>query len=303
MCRNLGTRSSVRPKKIRSSHLSTFFSFHLSHFQDYFNCAGCWSLDDNVQNKRPLRQPASQGWRRSRSSCEEPGIYMQLWTSTRSMLKITLISLHDLMTTILNKHWSHLRTNPQFPLLDHRGGPVGPIVGGRHLDSCSWSVSGIIVLWSPSLSALSLSLCLTLSPPQIKNISKGTSSAGTISSSSSSSALKEKVKGLQFTSRALKCLTGSRVRYWVWHSLTVYTLIYRLYFAEDVFQIDTLIIQIRDAFVSKKCSFFEHCSKGLWPPPPFIWTFVLFCRGCFLNAFLSIKNGSNIQWPEWAPHI
>ena len=39
------------------------------------------------------------------------------------------------------------------------------------------------------------------------------------------------------------------------------------------------------------------------PPPPFIWTFVLFCRGCFLNAFLSIKNGSNIQWPEWAPHI
>ena len=38
---------------------------------------------------------------------------------------------------------------------------------------------------------------------------------------------------------------------------------------------------IRDAPLSKKCSFFEHCSKGLWPPPPFIWTFVLFCRGCF----------------------
>ena len=74
---------------------------------------------------------------------------------------------------------------------------------------------------------------------------KSTSSAGTISSSSSSSALKEKVKGLQFTSRALKCLTDSRVRYWVWHSLTVYTLIYRLHFAEDVLQIDTLIIQIR----------------------------------------------------------
>ena len=132
--------------------------------------------------------------------------YMQLWTSTRSMLKITLISLHDLMTTMLNRHWSHLRTNSQFPLLDHRGGSVGPIVGGRHLASCSWSVSGIIVVWSPSLSELSLSLCLTLSPPQIKNISKGTSSAGTISSSSSSSALEEKVKGLQFTSTALKCL-------------------------------------------------------------------------------------------------
>ena len=42
-----------------------------------------------------------------------------------------------------------------------------------------------------------------------------------------------------------KCLTGSRVRYWVWHSLTVYTLIYRLYFVEEVLQIDTLIIQIR----------------------------------------------------------
>ena len=43
----------------------------------------------------------------------------------------------------------------------------------------------------------------------------------------------------------------------------------------------TLHTQIREALISKKCSFFEHCSKGLWPPPPFIWTFVLFCRGCF----------------------
>ena len=120
--------------------------------------------------------------------------YMQLWTSTRSMLKITLISLHDLMTTMLNRHWSHLRTNSQFPLLDHRGGSVGPIVGGRHLASCSWSVSGIIVLWSPSLSALSLSLCLTSSPPKIEEFFKSTSSAGTISSSSSSSALEEKIR-------------------------------------------------------------------------------------------------------------
>ena len=45
---------------------------------------------------------------------------------------------------------------------------------------------------------------------------------------------------------------------------------------------------VREAPLSEKCSFFEHCSKGLWPPPPFIWTFVLFCRGCFLNAFLRI---------------
>ena len=43
------------------------------------------------------------------------------------------------------------------------------------------------------------------------------------------------------------------------------------------------IFGLRDAILSKKCSFFEHCSKGLWSPPPFIWTFVLFCRGCFLK--------------------
>ena len=98
--------------------------------------------------------------------------YIWFWKSTWSMLNIALISLYDLMTTILNKHWSHLRTNSQFPLLDHRGGPVGPIVGGRHLARYIWSVSGIIVVWSPSLSALSLSLCLTSSPPKIKNISK-----------------------------------------------------------------------------------------------------------------------------------
>ena len=39
--------------------------------------------------------------------------------------------------------------------------------------------------------------------------------------------------------------------------------------------------RLREAIPREKCSFFEHCSKGLWPPPPFIWTFVLFCRGCF----------------------
>ena len=43
---------------------------------------------------------------------------------------------------------------------------------------------------------------------------------------------------------------------------------------------------IREAPISKKCSFFEHCSKGLCPPPPpFIWTFVLFCRGVFWTHF------------------
>ena len=51
---------------------------------------------------------------------------------------------------------------------------------------------------------------------------------------------------------------------------------------------------LREAITGEKWCFFEHCSKGLCPPPPpFIWTFVLFCGGYFLNAFLSIKNGSN----------
>ena len=26
-------------------------------------------------------------------------------------------------------------------------------------------------------------------------------------------------------------------------------------------------LDLREAILSKKCSFFEHCSKGLWPPP------------------------------------
>ena len=50
------------------------------------------------------------------------------------------------------------------------------------------------------------------------------------------------------------------------------------------------IVLIRDAPLSKKCIFFEHFSKGLGPPPPFIWTFVLFCRGCFLTMLKRIWN-------------
>ena len=50
----------------------------------------------------------------------------------------------------------------------------------------------------------------------------------------------------------------------------------------------------------KKVQFFLTLFKRPLTPPPFIWTFVLFCRGCFLNAFLSIKNGYEIYV---APHI
>ena len=61
---------------------------------------------------------------------------------------------------------------------------------------------------------------------------------------------------------------------------------------------------VREALPWEKCSFFEHCSKGLWPPPPFIWTFVLFCRGCFLNAFLSIDDAPPYTMARMSsPHL
>ena len=45
----------------------------------------------------------------------------------------------------------------------------------------------------------------------------------------------------------------------------------------------------------KKVQFFWTLFKRPFtPPPPFIWTFVLFCGGYFLNAFLSIKRIWNI---------
>ena len=42
-----------------------------------------------------------------------------------------------------------------------------------------------------------------------------------------------------------------------------------------------LICEIRDAILSKKCSFFEHCSKGLWPPPPFYLNICPILQGVF----------------------
>ena len=38
---------------------------------------------------------------------------------------------------------------------------------------------------------------------------------------------------------------------------------------------------IRDAPLSKKCSFFEHCSKGLWPPPLLFEHLSYFAGGVF----------------------
>ena len=38
---------------------------------------------------------------------------------------------------------------------------------------------------------------------------------------------------------------------------------------------------IRDAILSKKCSFFEHCSKGLCPPPLLFEHLSYFAGGVF----------------------
>ena len=64
--------------------------------------------------------------------------------------------------------------------------------------------------------------------------------------------------------------------------------------AREVRRLQLSSPSLREAIPGEKWCFFETFSKALWPPPPpFIWTFVLFCGGYFLNAFLSIKNGSN----------
>ena len=38
-------------------------------------------------------------------------------------------------------------------------------------------------------------------------------------------------------------------------------------------------ICLRDALLSKKCSFFEHCSKGLCPPPPLLFEHLSYFAG------------------------
>lgn len=49
----------------------------------------------------------------------------------------------------------------------------------------------------------------------------------------------------------------------------------------------------------RKVKFFWTLFKRPLTPPPFIWTFVLFCRGCFLNAFLSIWYNVPILPPNF----
>ena len=50
------------------------------------------------------------------------------------------------------------------------------------------------------------------------------------------------------------------------------------------------LARIREAPVSKKCSFLEHCSKGLCPPPPFYLNICPILQGVFFKTrFWAIK--------------
>ena len=61
---------------------------------------------------------------------------------------------------------------------------------------------------------------------------------------------------------------------------------------------------IREAIVSKKGSFFEHCSKGLCPPPPLLFEHLsYFAGGVWTSCGDFFRWCPLIQWPEWAPHI
>ena len=47
-----------------------------------------------------------------------------------------------------------------------------------------------------------------------------------------------------------------------------------------------LASKLRDALPYQIVCFFEHCSNGLWPPPPRFWTFMLriFLKGYWKSA-------------------
>ena len=49
----------------------------------------------------------------------------------------------------------------------------------------------------------------------------------------------------------------------------------------QIFQFAELVTTLRDALLWEKCSFFEHCSKGLWPPPPFYLNICPILQGVF----------------------
>ena len=42
---------------------------------------------------------------------------------------------------------------------------------------------------------------------------------------------------------------------------------------------DDRIIEFREAIAREKCSFFEHCSKGLRPPPPLLFEHLSYFAG------------------------
>ena len=63
-----------------------------------------------------------------------------------------------------------------------------------------------------------------------------------------------------------------------------------LNFLRDAIVIQTWSFWTSRKFLNNVQIFLNIVQKAFDPPPPFIWTFVLFCGGYFLNAFLSIER-------------
>ena len=72
-------------------------------------------------------------------------------------------------------------------------------------------------------------------------------------------------------------------------------------FCHDTRQV--ICVWLREADLSKKCSFFEHCSKGLCPPPLLFEHLSYFAGGVWTSCGEFLMMPPLIQWPEWAPHI
>ena len=51
---------------------------------------------------------------------------------------------------------------------------------------------------------------------------------------------------------------------------------YRLVFK---YRADFPAMYLREAIAREKCSFFEHCSKGLCPPPPLLFEHLSYFEG------------------------
>ena len=57
-------------------------------------------------------------------------------------------------------------------------------------------------------------------------------------------------------------------------------------------------VSIRGATQHQICSFFEHCSNGRWPPPPFVLNIT---EQIFLNAFFGLNFSHNNEETKMCP--